>query len=108
MYPEWTSSGTPTMSTPIHASQNSFQPRAMAYVAIIEPTKIQASHQKYQRGAGQLAPIVAKTCWNTRTPTSQNAPRPMRSRIVAQRGVMAGWSAPCWFSLRTSFQRHQP
>ena len=45
MYPECTSSGTPTRSTPIHSSQNSFQPRAMAYVASIDPMKIHASHQ---------------------------------------------------------------
>ena len=33
------------MSTAIQASQKSFQPRAIANVATMEPTKIQASHQ---------------------------------------------------------------
>ena len=45
---KWISSGTPTKSTAIQHSQKSTHPRAMAYVASIEPTKIQESARKYQ------------------------------------------------------------
>ena len=52
-------------------SQKSFQPRAMAYVASSEPTKIQASHQKYHQGAGHPAPMISNTQCMTTTPAPQ-------------------------------------
>ena len=36
----------------------------------MEPTKIQASHQKYHRGAGQPAPTTVNSHWQTRIPAA--------------------------------------
>src|SRR3954470_611419 len=107
-YCECHSSGTPTASTAIQASQKSFQPRAMAYVANIEPTKIQASHQKYQRGAGKPAPITLKIHWHNTTPAKAATRYPTRSRAVAQRGMIAGWSEPAPCAFFDSCQRYHP
>ena len=52
-------------------SQKSFHPRAIAYVAIIDPTRIHASNQKYHRGAGQAAPMPARAHWATSTRPNQ-------------------------------------
>lgn len=75
------------MSTAIHSSQNSVQPRAMPYVASTEPVKIHASAH------GPHEPSCANTHPNTAVPTSIPATSPARCRPVAQCGRTAGASA---------------
>ena len=69
--------------------------------------KIQASAQKYHRGAGQPAPRVAKICCTTTIPMTIVRARPARSATLAHRGVIAR-SSPEARARLTCRQRHQP
>ena len=75
-------------------SQKSVQPLAIAKVATMEPTKIQASHQKYHRSTGKPAPITANSHWKSRSPARPGhevghpLPRPRPAR-GDRRGVGA-------------------
>src|SRR3954466_16118876 len=90
------SRGTPTMSTPIQASHKSVQPFAIANVATMGPTKIQASHQKYHRSTGNPAPITEKSHWQTTTPAAHPPTQARRPPAVAQRGGIAGADSARW------------
>ena len=91
----------PTMSTAIQQSQNSTQPRAMAYVAAMEPTKIHESARKYHQGTGNPAPTDRKTAKHTATAGSAAEMSSVRSLRLAQRGTTAARPSPlAWWLLQ--------